>query len=73
MMPAVSIRQADLSFLTAEDPRTESLDAILQDMANAAREAGGREAKTSGAYPTRRRYSFSLQAAQPGDLVFVCG
>lgn len=43
MMPVESIRRADMSILTAEDPRTESLDAILQDMADAAVAAGGVE------------------------------
>jgi len=34
-----SVRAADLTVLTAEDPRTESLDAILATMAAAARAA----------------------------------
>ena len=74
MMPTVSIRQADLSYLTAEDPRTESLDAILQDMANAAREAGGREGENFWRVPDRGdAIRAALQAARPGDLVIVCG
>jgi UDP-N-acetylmuramoyl-L-alanyl-D-glutamate--2,6-diaminopimelate ligase len=74
MMPAVSVRLADLSFLTAEDPRTESLDAILQDMALAAVEAGGREGENFWRVPDRGdAIRLALQSARPGDLVIVCG
>ncbi|HNW95743.1 MAG TPA: UDP-N-acetylmuramoyl-L-alanyl-D-glutamate--2,6-diaminopimelate ligase [Anaerolineaceae bacterium] len=74
MMPAVSIQQADLTYLTAEDPRTESLDAILQDMADSAVEAGGREGETFWRVPDRgEAIRAALQAARPGDLVIVCG
>jgi len=74
MMPAVSIRQADLTFLTAEDPRTESLDAILQDMAEAAVEAGGREGANFWRVPDRgEAIRAAVRTALPGDLVIVCG
>jgi UDP-N-acetylmuramoyl-L-alanyl-D-glutamate--2,6-diaminopimelate ligase len=74
MMPAVSIRQADLTFLPAEDPRTESLDAILQDMAEAAVEAGGREGANFWRVPDRgEAIRAAVRTALPGDLVIVCG
>ena len=74
MMPAVSIRQADLTYLTAEDPRTESLDAILQDMADAAIEAGGCEGENFWRVPDRgEAIRAALRTAQSGDLVIVCG
>jgi len=43
MMAETSIERADISILTAEDPRTESLDGILEEMAEGARSRGGRE------------------------------
>ena len=42
MMAETSVRMADVSVLTAEDPRTESLDGILEEMAAGAVQAGGR-------------------------------
>ena len=46
MMAETSVELADLSVLTAEDPRTESLDGILEEMAAGARSKGGREGET---------------------------
>ena len=43
LMADVSVQLADYSVLTAEDPRTESLDEILAEMAGAATRAGGVE------------------------------
>jgi len=52
MMAEVATRLADVSIFTAEDPRTESLDDILAEMAEAARREGGKEGLHSTAYPT---------------------
>ena len=41
MMAEISAQLADLSILTAEDPRTESLDGILAEMAAGAESKGG--------------------------------
>jgi len=41
MMGETSARLANITILTAEDPRTESLDDILAEMARAANSAGG--------------------------------
>lgn len=74
MMPAVSIRLADISILTAEDPRTEPLDGILEEMAQSAIEAGGVEGENFYRVPDRGdalRKAISL--AQPSDLVIACG
>lgn len=74
MMPKVSIANADLSILTAEDPRTESLNDILADMAGAAVEAGGIEGKTFWRVPDRgEAIRLACQLAQPCDLVIACG
>ena len=45
MMAEVSTQWADISILTAEDPRTESLEGILDEMAGGARRQGGVEGK----------------------------
>jgi len=74
MMPAVSIKLADITILTAEDPRTEPLEAILEDMAQSAIESGGVEGENFyriGDRGDALRKAISL--AKPGDLVITCG
>jgi len=74
MMPEHAAELADMSVLTAEDPRTESLDDILAEMATAARSKGGVEDKTFFRVPDRgAAISFALLQAKPGDLVIVLG
>lgn len=74
LMPAVSTQLADVSVFTAEDPRTESLDAILQTMAEAATLHGGIESKTFWRVPDRgQALAFACTLAQPGDVVIACG
>lgn len=74
MMAETSARLADLTVLTAEDPRTESLDAILAEMAAAAVEQGGVEGQTFWRVPDRREaIRIAIQMAQPGDLVLGLG
>jgi UDP-N-acetylmuramoyl-L-alanyl-D-glutamate--2,6-diaminopimelate ligase len=74
MMPEWSAQLADVSVLTAEDPRTESLDDILEEMADAARSKGGVEGESFFRVPDRgAAISFALLQAKPGDLVIVLG
>ena len=74
LMAEISARDADLTVLTAEDPRTESLDAILSMMAGAAETAGGIEGQTFWRVPDRgRAIYFALSLARPGDVVLICG
>lgn len=74
LMAEISAREADLTVLTAEDPRTESLDAILAAMAAAAEAAGGVEGRTFWRVPDRgRAIYFALTLARPGDVVLLCG
>jgi len=74
LMAEISARAADLTVLTAEDPRTESLDAILATMAAAAEAAGGMEGETFWRVPDRgRAIYFALTQARPGDVVLLCG
>lgn len=74
MMADVSVRLADYSILTAEDPRTESLDDILAEMAEAATAAGGTEGVNFFRVPDRGdAIRKGLALANPGDLVMACG
>lgn len=74
MMAETSAELADLTVLTAEDPRTESLDGILEEMAAGARSKGGREGETFWRVADRgEAIKFALRLAQPGDIVLSCG
>jgi UDP-N-acetylmuramoyl-L-alanyl-D-glutamate--2,6-diaminopimelate ligase len=74
MMAETSAELADLTVLTAEDPRSESLTDILAEMASGAQARGGIEGRTFWRIPDRAeaiRQAVSL--ARPGDLVIICG
>jgi UDP-N-acetylmuramoyl-L-alanyl-D-glutamate--2,6-diaminopimelate ligase len=74
MMAEVSLDLADLTVLTAEDPRTESLDAILDEMAQGARGKGGQEGVNFWRIPDRgEALRFAVKKAKEGDLVIACG
>jgi UDP-N-acetylmuramoyl-L-alanyl-D-glutamate--2,6-diaminopimelate ligase len=74
MMAEISAELADLTVLTAEDPRTESLEEILEEMAAGARSKGGREGETFWCVPDRgEAIRFALRLAQSGDIVLSCG
>jgi UDP-N-acetylmuramoyl-L-alanyl-D-glutamate--2,6-diaminopimelate ligase len=74
MMAETSAELADLTVLTAEDPRSESLDAILDEMAAGAQSRGGREGATFWRVRDRgEAIRFALRLAQPGDVVLACG
>jgi UDP-N-acetylmuramoyl-L-alanyl-D-glutamate--2,6-diaminopimelate ligase len=65
---------ADLTVLTAEDPRSESLENILEEMAQAAIQKGGVEGKTFWRVADRgEALRLAVQMAQAGDLVIACG
>ncbi|MCB8943431.1 MAG: UDP-N-acetylmuramoyl-L-alanyl-D-glutamate--2,6-diaminopimelate ligase [Ardenticatenaceae bacterium] len=74
LMAEASARAADLTILTAEDPRTESLNDILNMMAAGCRSQGGIEHETFWRIPDRgRAIHFALSRARPQDLVLICG
>jgi len=74
MMAETSIELADLTVLTAEDPRTESLDDILSAMATGATDKGGIEGQTFWRIPDRgEAIRFAISLARPGDVVIACG
>jgi len=74
MMAEVAAELADVSILTAEDPRTELLDGILEEMSVGACSKGGVEEKTFWRVPDRgEAIRFGVQMATAGDIVMSCG
>ena len=74
MMAEISAELADLTVLTAEDPRTESLEGILAEMAEGARSKGGIEGETFWRVPDRgEAIRVALRLAREGDIVLSCG
>ncbi len=74
LMAEVSAELADLTILTAEDPRTEPLEDILAEMAAGAQAKGGVEGETFLRIPDRgEALRRAVAIARPGDLVITCG
>ena len=74
MMAETAAQLADMTVLTAEDPRTESLDEILEMMAQGCISQGGIEGETFIRVPDRGEAIFvACQMARAGDLVMACG
>jgi UDP-N-acetylmuramoyl-L-alanyl-D-glutamate--2,6-diaminopimelate ligase len=74
LMAETSAALADLTVLTAEDPRTEPLDAILEMMAFGARSKGGVEGETFFRVPDRgEAIRLAVRLARPGDVILACG
>lgn len=81
IMPAISVKHADVSVFTAEDPRSEDVNKILSVMKNSAKSAGGR--KYSEDTNNKSYISFSERGdaitnainniAQPKDTVVILG
>jgi UDP-N-acetylmuramoyl-L-alanyl-D-glutamate--2,6-diaminopimelate ligase len=74
LMAEAGAELADLVILTAEDPRTESLAAILHEMAQGCISRGGVEGETFWRVMDRgRALSLGCSLARRGDLVIACG
>jgi UDP-N-acetylmuramoyl-L-alanyl-D-glutamate--2,6-diaminopimelate ligase len=74
MMGQIAAELADLTVITAEDPRTESLDEILTTTAGAIAESGGKEGETFWRVLDRGEAIFrAVRMAGPGDIVIACG
>ena len=73
-MGEISARLADVTVMTAEDPRRESLEAILDEMARGAERAGAVEGQSYFRIPDRATaLQFAVDQARSGDLVIACG
>ena len=74
LMAETSIKLADITILTAEDPRTEPLDDILSEMAAGAVTQGGVEGKTFWKiYDRGEAIRFAVSLAKSGDVIIACG
>ena len=73
-MGEISARLADVTVMTAEDPRRESLEAILDQMAGGAEAIGAVAGQDYFRVPDRAEaIQFAVNLARPGDLVITCG
>ncbi len=72
LMARAALECADYSIFTADNPRQENVDSILDHM-----EAGVREPAFEGRYQRvadrRQAIALALALAQPGDVVCVAG
>ncbi len=74
IMGEVAGRAADKIVVTAEDPRTESLDEIMDATARALAAQGRVEGVDFWRVPDRgEAIAFACSLAQPGDVVMACG
>jgi UDP-N-acetylmuramoyl-L-alanyl-D-glutamate--2,6-diaminopimelate ligase len=73
-MGEIAGRKADLVVLTAEDPRTESLDGINVEVVKGLERAGRRAGEGYVVVDDREEaIGFALREARPGDLVIITG
>ncbi len=74
IMGGIAARLADRTILTAEDPRTESLDDILQESLRGGEASGAIEGEDIWVEPDRgEALRQAVGLAGRGDLVIVCG
>lgn len=74
MMGEISGRIADISVITAEDPRTERVEDICEEIAAGAEQAGARRDKDYVIIHDRAAaIAYAASIAQTGDLVISCG
>ena len=74
MMGHIAAELADITIITAEDPRTEDLDAIIDTTARAMRAKGAVEGIHFHRLPDRgRAIHLAVQLALPGDVVIALG
>lgn len=74
MMGQIAGKLADHIVVTAEDPRTESLDAINAQIVEGLKRAGRLEIRDYHIIHDRAEaIAFAIQIAREGDVVIVCG
>jgi len=73
-MGEIAAELADITLITAEDPRTEDLDSIIAETAEAMIAKGAMEGKSFERIPDRGRAIYrAVQLANPGDMVLALG
>jgi len=74
LMGVVSAQLADITIITAEDPRTESLEAIMAESAAACEAEGRRQGVDLWQIADRgQALRFAVELARPGDVLIACG
>ena len=74
LMGEIAGRLADVTVITAEDPRTESLEAIMAQIAAGAERVGAREGVDYHRIGDRTEaIAFAVNLAQSGDTLVVTG
>ncbi len=74
LMGTVSAQLADVTIITAEDPRTESLESIMAESAAACETEGRQEGVDLWQVSDRgQAILFAIELARPGDVVIACG
>ncbi len=74
MMGRIAAELADHTILTAEDPRTENLYAIIEEIAEGCRAGGGSEGQDFERVPDRgTALARAVTLAGPRDVVITCG
>jgi UDP-N-acetylmuramoyl-L-alanyl-D-glutamate--2,6-diaminopimelate ligase len=74
LMGEIAGRLADYTFLTAEDPRTEDVSDIIEQIAVGCEQAGRREGVDFWKVPDRGdAIAAAIQMAKTGDLVVITG
>ena len=74
MMGHIAAELADITIITAEDPRTEDLNGIIDETARAMLAKGAVEGATFERVPDRGRAIYrAIQLAQPDDVVIALG
>lgn len=74
LMGEIAAELADITIITAEDPRTENLDDIIDETAQAMLGKGVVEGQTFYRVPDRGRAIYqATQLAQPNDVVITLG
>jgi len=74
MMGEIAGQLADRVIITAEDPRTEKLKAIMEKIARGCKKAGREEGTDFWRIGDRREaIQFAIDRAEPGDLVIITG
>lgn len=74
MMGQIAGQLAHIVIITAEDPRTEDLNAIMGEIARGCRKAGREEGTHFWRIRDRAEaIQFAINRAEPGDLVIITG
>lgn len=74
VMGRIAAQLADYAILTAEDPRTEDLDVIIQAIAEGCLQAGAIEGEDFERVPDRSAaLARAVELAQAGDIIIACG